>query len=192
MTELRRSISPVDEENLRSTASKRPRVDLSMSNKERKEKFGERIAALQQLVSPYGKTDTASVLLEAMDYIKFLHEQVKVLSAPYLHNTPIDRMETRRDKDQVRIWLIEEAEHHGIGRYQIFIYDKNLHAYNCRLSAYVLAYLWSTRLNKNTGHGQYSLRSKGLCLVPTSYTAGLPRGNGADIWAPTKSSSPRY
>uniref|UniRef100_A0A7C8YWI1 BHLH domain-containing protein n=1 Tax=Opuntia streptacantha TaxID=393608 RepID=A0A7C8YWI1_OPUST len=135
MTELKRSINPVDEENLRSTASKRPRVDLSMSNKERKEKFGERIAALQQLVSPYGKTDTASVLLEAMDYIKFLHEQVKVLSAPYLHNTPIDRME---------------------------------------------------------GRGQYSLRSKGLCLVPTSYTAGLPRSNGADIWAPTKSSSPRF
>lgn len=134
MTELKRSVSPVDQESLRSIASKRQKVDLSMSSKERKEKFGERIAALQQLVSPYGKTDTASVLLEAMDYIKFLHEQVKVLSAPYLHDMPIDTME---------------------------------------------------------GDGQYSLRSKGLCLMPTSYTAGLPGSNGADIWAPTKSSSPR-
>ncbi|KAM1054494.1 hypothetical protein ACFX2I_001835 [Malus domestica] len=56
--------------------------------KERKEKLGERIVALQQLVSPFGKTDTASVLLEAMEYIRFLHEQVKVLSAPYLQGTP--------------------------------------------------------------------------------------------------------
>ncbi|KAF9621991.1 hypothetical protein IFM89_029211 [Coptis chinensis] len=52
--------------------------------KVRKEKLGERIAALQQLVSPFGKTDTASVLHEAMGYIRFLHDQVQVLSSPYL------------------------------------------------------------------------------------------------------------
>ncbi|GMH00094.1 hypothetical protein Nepgr_001933 [Nepenthes gracilis] len=45
---------------------------------ERKEKLGDRIVVLQQLVSPYGKTDTASVLLEAVQYIRFLHEQFKV------------------------------------------------------------------------------------------------------------------
>ncbi|KAL3678098.1 hypothetical protein R1sor_021054 [Riccia sorocarpa] len=50
----------------------------------RKEKLGERITALQQLVSPFGKTDTASVLLEAIGYIKFLQEQVQVLSTPYM------------------------------------------------------------------------------------------------------------
>eukprot|EP00249_Psilotum_nudum_P022565 c28567_g1_i2 orf=500-1390(+) len=44
----------------------------------RKEKLGDRIMALQQLVSPFGKTDTASVLLEAIGYIKFLQEQVQV------------------------------------------------------------------------------------------------------------------
>ncbi|KAL1801935.1 hypothetical protein ACET3Z_030582 [Daucus carota] len=49
-----------------------------------KEKLGDRITALQQLVSPFGKTDTASVLHEAMGYIKFLHEQVQVLCSPYL------------------------------------------------------------------------------------------------------------
>ncbi|PIA27039.1 hypothetical protein AQUCO_08300015v1 [Aquilegia coerulea] len=54
----------------------------------RKEKLGDRIAALQQLVSPFGKTDTASVLHEAMGYIRFLHDQVQVLSSPYLQGLP--------------------------------------------------------------------------------------------------------
>ncbi|KAK4750634.1 hypothetical protein SAY87_004116 [Trapa incisa] len=52
--------------------------------KVRKEKMGDRITALQQLVSPFGKTDTASVLSEAIEHIKILHEQVQVLSSPYL------------------------------------------------------------------------------------------------------------
>ncbi|KAL7153325.1 hypothetical protein ABFS83_04G160800 [Erythranthe nasuta] len=44
----------------------------------RKEKMGDRVTALQQLVSPFGKTDTASVLSDAIEYIKFLHEQISV------------------------------------------------------------------------------------------------------------------
>ncbi|KAE8718803.1 hypothetical protein F3Y22_tig00109987pilonHSYRG00041 [Hibiscus syriacus] len=39
--------------------------------KVRKEKLGCRITTLHQLVSPFGKTDTASVLLEAIGYIRF-------------------------------------------------------------------------------------------------------------------------
>lgn len=54
----------------------------------RKEKLGERIMALQQLVSPFGKSDTASVLHEALGYIRFLHDQVQVLSSPYLQGLP--------------------------------------------------------------------------------------------------------
>ncbi|KAJ0979477.1 hypothetical protein J5N97_014951 [Dioscorea zingiberensis] len=47
------------------------------------QKLGDKITALQQLVSPFGKTDTASVLLEATICIKALHEQIQVLASPY-------------------------------------------------------------------------------------------------------------
>ncbi|CAM0879416.1 unnamed protein product [Alopecurus aequalis] len=57
------------------------------SFKVRKEKLGDRIAALQQLVSPFGKTDTASVLMEAIGYIKFLQDQVETLSGPYMRSS---------------------------------------------------------------------------------------------------------
>ncbi|KAM7279723.1 hypothetical protein ACFE04_006857 [Oxalis oulophora] len=137
MMENKRSPCTVDPGNLTSLTSKRQKANLTISTKERKEKFGERIVALQQLVSPYGKTDTASVLNEAMEYICFLQEQVKVLSAPYLQSNPTPTK-------------MEELEH-------------------------------------------YSLRSKGLCLVPISCTAGVAQSNGADIWAPIKTtSSPKF
>lgn len=49
-----------------------------------KVKLGDKITALQQIVSPFGKTDTASVLWEAIGYIRFLQEQIQLLSTPYL------------------------------------------------------------------------------------------------------------
>ncbi|XVF73798.1 hypothetical protein PTKIN_Ptkin13bG0010600 [Pterospermum kingtungense] len=56
-------------------------------SKVRKENLGDRIAALQQLVAPFGKTDTASVLMEAIGYIKFLQNQVETLSVPYMKSS---------------------------------------------------------------------------------------------------------
>jgi hypothetical protein len=87
-----------------------------------KVKLGDKITALQQIVSPFGKvyvrsrtacmgnwivsfmrcfpyidtvttsyyvymsqTDTASVLYEAINYIKWLHEQVQVTTSTLLH-----------------------------------------------------------------------------------------------------------
>ncbi|CAN0923077.1 Transcription factor bHLH153, partial [Linum grandiflorum] len=78
MMENKRSPCYLDQGNITSLSTKRHKADPSVPMKDRKEKFGERIVLLQQLVSPYGKTDTASVLLEAMEYIHFLHDQVKV------------------------------------------------------------------------------------------------------------------
>nr|XP_043607414.1 transcription factor bHLH123-like [Erigeron canadensis] len=78
----------VKKSNSKSSTTKRPRNENPPlpAFKVRKEKMGDRITALQQLVSPFGKTDTASVLSEAIEYIKFLHEQVNVLSTPYMKN----------------------------------------------------------------------------------------------------------
>ncbi|PNY04255.1 transcription factor bHLH [Trifolium pratense] len=132
----KRSLCSVDQSNYNSIASKKQKPDLSISTKDRKEKLGERIVALQQLVSPYGKTDTSSVLKEAMDYIEFLHKQVKLLSAPYLETSPAAQMQGTE---------------------------------SCS-----------------------SLRSRGLCLVPVSFTIGVAEGNGADIWAPIKTTSPKH
>ncbi|CAL9083412.1 unnamed protein product [Musa textilis] len=70
-------------------ALKKARVQAPLAQsllKVRKEKLGDRIAALHQLVSPFGKTDTASVLLEAIGYIRFLHNQIEALSSPYLRS----------------------------------------------------------------------------------------------------------
>ncbi|VVA90111.1 unnamed protein product [Arabis nemorensis] len=83
MMENKRNVCSLEESGI-----KRHKSNLSFNSKERKDKLGERISALQQIVSPYGKTDTASVLLDAMNYIEFLHEQVQVLSAPYLQTIP--------------------------------------------------------------------------------------------------------
>ncbi|XP_073314256.1 transcription factor bHLH112-like [Primulina huaijiensis] len=83
-------------------ALKHPRLETPSplpTFKVRKEKLGDRITALQQLVSPFGKTDTASVLHEAIEYIKFLHDQVNVLSTPYLQNgsPPLQRQQDQED-----------------------------------------------------------------------------------------------
>ncbi|KAI3743079.1 hypothetical protein L1987_60782 [Smallanthus sonchifolius] len=134
MMEHKRSPVSIEQGSLTSLTPKKHKAGLSISSKERKENIGDRIAALQQFVSPYGKTDTASVLHEAMDYINFLHDQVKVLSAPYLHNSPTA--------------LSQELK-------------------------------------------SYDLKSKGLRLVPISYTIGVAGSNGADIWAPIKTTSPK-
>ncbi|KAG8059927.1 hypothetical protein GUJ93_ZPchr0002g23728 [Zizania palustris] len=71
---------------------KKSKQDASKSSSPPKQqvpkvKLGEKITALQQIVSPFGKTDTASVLFETIKYIKFLHEQVQLLSEPYTNSS---------------------------------------------------------------------------------------------------------
>ncbi|KAH7658799.1 Myc-type basic helix-loop-helix (bHLH) domain-containing protein [Dioscorea alata] len=94
-------------------AAKKHRLDSRSSTfshfKVRKEKLGDRIAALQQLVSPFGKTDTASVLMEAIGYIKFLQDQVETLSVPYMRSSGNKKLRTFQGKE-MNSSLIFEAE----------------------------------------------------------------------------------
>ncbi|KAH0663687.1 hypothetical protein KY284_028618 [Solanum tuberosum] len=81
MPEAKRTSNTLETNKGPQNAPKKSRVDSRASCppfKVRKEKLGDRIAALQQLVAPFGKTDTASVLMEAIGYIKFLQNQVEV------------------------------------------------------------------------------------------------------------------
>uniref|UniRef100_A0A0E0KC25 BHLH domain-containing protein n=1 Tax=Oryza punctata TaxID=4537 RepID=A0A0E0KC25_ORYPU len=61
----------------------KPRNQTAKATCKRSQKLGDKITALQQLVSPYGKTDTASVLHEAAACIRQLHQQIQILTAPY-------------------------------------------------------------------------------------------------------------
>ncbi|KAI3727239.1 hypothetical protein L1987_67051 [Smallanthus sonchifolius] len=57
---------------------------ISQVRKEKSER--ERISTLHQLVSPFGKTDRASVLYEAAVQIKFFVSQIEALSSPYMNS----------------------------------------------------------------------------------------------------------
>ncbi|KAK9271065.1 hypothetical protein L1049_026654 [Liquidambar formosana] len=91
VTEAKRPSSYMEPKASKATAPKKSRMESRAScppfKQVRKEKLGDRIAALQQLVAPFGKTDTASVLMEAIGYIKFLQNQVETLSVPYMKSS---------------------------------------------------------------------------------------------------------
>lgn len=101
-------------------AFKRPRIETPSplpTFKVRKEKLGDRITALQQLVSPFGKTDTASVLHEAIEYIKFLHDQVNALSTPYLkYGSPpvLQQSQQGADKQKDQQVLTKDLKTRGL------------------------------------------------------------------------------
>ncbi|OIV89565.1 hypothetical protein TanjilG_19242 [Lupinus angustifolius] len=123
------------------TMLKKPKQDTSTASSTKvqapKDKLADKITALQQIVSPFGKTDQASVLFEAIGYIKILQEEVQILCNPYLKNNnsykdPWGRLD-RKDKEDTK----------------------------------------------------HDLRSKGLCLVPTSCTPLAYREiTGPDYWTP--------
>ncbi|CAA6667392.1 unnamed protein product [Spirodela intermedia] len=124
----------------------------------KKEKLGQRIGELQRLVSPFGKSDTASVLHEALGYIRFLHDQVQVLSSPYLQRQPSSAHPHVKPLDAL---LSQELtiSSSAVGRRVVMVADMAV------------------------GLAQ-DLRSRGLCLVPLAYTSHLVANNGADFWSP--------
>ncbi|CAA2985236.1 transcription factor bHLH68-like [Olea europaea var. sylvestris] len=145
--------------------AKKARIQPSSSQstfKVRKEKLGDRITALHQLVSPFGKTDTASVLLEAIGYIRFLQSQVEALSLPYLGSKSGNLRQQYPFQGEKNCLFPEDPGQ--------LLND------NC---------IKMKQTSEQDCHEEpKDLRSRGLCLVPISCTLHVGSDfNGADYWA---------
>ncbi|KAK9102750.1 hypothetical protein Sjap_020004 [Stephania japonica] len=148
-------------------ALKKARVQPSSTQttfKVRKEKLGDRITALHQLVSPFGKTDTASVLLEAIGYIRFLQSQIEALSSPYLGSASGNMRQQSVQGEKNCIFPEDPGQ---------LLND------NC------MKRRGSVPDKLEIHEPKTDLRSRGLCLVPVSCTVQVGSDNGADFWAPS-------
>lgn len=147
------------------TPNKKARVQPSSTQstfKVRKEKLGDRITALHQLVSPFGKTDTASVLLEAIGYVRFLQSQIEALSLPYLGSGSGNMRQQQSVHERNSLFPEDPGQ---------------LSNDNCL----------KRKANSEKEYQEEpkkDLRSRGLCLVPLSCTLQVGSDNGADYWAP--------
>ncbi|WVZ97108.1 hypothetical protein U9M48_042665 [Paspalum notatum var. saurae] len=157
------------------SAAKKPRVQASSSAqstlKVRKERLGDRITALHQIVSPFGKTDTASVLQETIGYIRFLLGQIEALSYPYMghgNGTPMQN----GPMGERNPGLFPE-------------YPGQLLNHNNNTGAHQPAVQPDEQQGvTNNEEAKKDLRSRGLCLVPVSCTSHFGGDNAADYWAP--------
>lgn len=154
------------------SAIKKPRVQASSSAqstlKVRKERLGDRITALHQIVSPFGKTDTASVLQETIGYIRFLLGQIEALSYPYMghgHGTSVQNGPT----GEMNHGLFPE-------------YPGQLLNHNNNTGTHQPAVQPDEQQGLNE-EAKNDLRSRGLCLVPVSCTSHFG-DNAADYWGP--------
>ncbi|XP_047311729.1 transcription factor bHLH68-like [Impatiens glandulifera] len=143
--------------------------------KVRKEKLGDRVTALHQIVSPFGKTDTASVLLEAIGYIRFLQGQIEALSLPYFGNEvgtiknqhPIHQLQGERNS------LFPDDPGQLLNDHCTTKKRKGAPSHQGESDEEAII------INKK------DLKSRGLCLVPVSCTMQVENNNiinGADYW----------
>nr|WAK86056.1 transcription factor bHLH10 [Nothapodytes nimmoniana] len=146
-------------------ASKKAKIQPSSAQstiKVRKERLGDRISALHQLVSPFGKTGTASVLLEAIGYIRFLHSQIEALGLPYLGSESGNRRKQHCVQGEKNCLFPEDPG--------------QLLNENCVKRD-------GTSVQECHGEPKKDLKSRGLCLVPISCTVQVGSDNRADYCA---------
>ncbi|KAL6140866.1 hypothetical protein ACLB2K_059159 [Fragaria x ananassa] len=141
------------------------------------------------------KTDTASVLLEAIGYIRFLQSQIEALSSPYSGNASKNMRNNPHSLEDI----IDERDQFNHLRFK----EKGIVCSLKTLVRWIMLQINGTTnylLNDNCSlkrkgspnqdsHQDYKakdLRSKGLCLVPVSCTqnVGGDINIGADYWAP--------
>ncbi|KAE8816029.1 transcription factor bHLH68 [Hordeum vulgare] len=159
------------------SALKKARVQASSSAqstlKVRKERLGDRITALHQIVSPFGKTDTASVLQETIGYVRFLLGQIEALSYPYMghggHGASIQNAPTGESNPGLF------PEYPG----QLLNHNKNTGGVQQQAPGQP-----EQQGTVNEEASKKGLRSRGLCLVPVSCTSHFSGDNAADYWAP--------
>ncbi|BAS92905.1 transcription factor bHLH68 [Oryza sativa Japonica Group] len=155
------------------SALKKARVQASSSAqstlKVRKERLGDRITALHQIVSPFGKTDTASVLQETIGYIRFLLSQIEALSYPYMGDANGTGPMQNGPVGERNPGLFPE-------------YPGQLLNHNGNTGAQQPAA--QPEQQGANDDGKKDLRSRGLCLVPVSCTSHFGGDNAADYWAP--------
>ncbi|XP_058732272.1 transcription factor bHLH68-like isoform X1 [Vicia villosa] len=178
-------------------ALKKARVQPSTTQstfKVRKEKLGDRITALHQLVSPFGKTDTASVLLESIGYIRFLHSQIEVIFL-FLSSLTITLLKVHFIFFTFSPWIMQALSlpYLGNGSPNI-IKNQQQQSVQGEKSCFFPEHPGQL-LNENclkrkaVSEGceeeeNKDLKSRGLCLVPVSCTVQVGSENGADYWAP--------
>ncbi|KAK3137237.1 hypothetical protein QOZ80_5BG0449590 [Eleusine coracana subsp. coracana] len=157
------------------SATKKPKVQASSSAqstlKVRKERLGDRITALHQIVSPFGKTDTASVLQETIGYIRFLLGQIEALSYPYMgHGNGASMQNGPMGERNPGLF----PDYPG----QLLNHNNNAGAQAPEPAGQPDE---QQGVNDET---KKDLRSRGLCLVPVSCTSHFGGDNAADYWAP--------
>jgi hypothetical protein len=158
------------------SAIKKPRVQASSSAqstlKVRKERLGDRITALHQIVSPFGKTDTASVLQETIGYIRFLLSQIEALSYPYMgHGNGTSMQNGPMGERNPGLF----PEYPG----QLLNHNSNTGAQQPAVQQPA-----DEQQGGVNEEAKKDLRSRGLCLVPVSCTSHFGGDNAADYWAP--------
>ncbi|CAL4952543.1 unnamed protein product [Urochloa decumbens] len=148
-----------------SVPKKKARVQTSSSAqstlKVRKERLGDRITALHQIVSPFGKTDTASVLQETIGYIRFLLGQIEVFSFPYLGHGNGSSMQQQH--------TVTSLLNHSTSNATVEVEGPTE----------------QDEGNVGVEDKKKGLRSRGLCLVPVSCTSHLAgdESGASDFWA---------